>query len=180
MTVDANLKRINELLSRVPRAPDKSLPLGLSDEALSGFEERVGFTMPPEQADLLRLSNGPCVGPGGVFGVRPTLDFLDMEQLYDSFPGWRDHGWVPVAGDGGGNCYVAVQLGEDWPVVFIDTMEDAEHPAFIVASGVFKFVIALLEKELGETGWPFNEANVTFSDPNITDFGGTFALPWEV
>lgn len=178
MTTSADIKRIDELISQVPRAPDQPLPAGLTEDVVSAFEERIGFPIPPEQSELLRLSNGPCVGPGGLFGVRPTLDFLDIEHLYESYPGWREHGWVPVAGDGCGNYYVAVPTGDDWPVVFIDTMEDAQQPAFIVASGVLKFVIALLEKELGDTRWPFCEAAVTASDPRITAFADKFALPW--
>jgi hypothetical protein len=179
MAAKADLERIDELLSQVPRAPGQRLPSGLTDEVISGFEERVGFPMPPEQANLLRLSNGPCVGPGGIFGVRPALAFLDIEQLYESYPGWRDQGWVPVASDGCGNYYVAARAGKHWPIVFIDTVEDADQAAFIVASGVLKFVIALLEKELGETGWPFNEAKVTASDPSIIGLGDTFTLPWD-
>lgn len=178
MTASADLERIDALLSQVPGPPGEPLPSGLTEEEVSGFEARVGLTLPPEQAALLRLSNGPCVGPGGLFGVRPALDFLDIERLYEAHPVWRERGWVPVAGDGCGNHYVAVPRGGQWPVVFIDTMETPERPVFVVASGVWKFVRALLEKELGPTGWPFDEAEVTSSDPFITRFADLFPLPW--
>jgi hypothetical protein len=178
MKIDSKIERILELLSRVPRAPEQPIPSGLKDEAILEFEKRSGLSMPPEQAEFLRLSNGPCVGPGGIFGIRPAMDFLDIENVLGMHPGWRGRGWVPVAGDGCGNVYVAVHSGKDWPVVFIDTMEDAEQPAFVVASGVLVFIVSLLEKELGKTGWPFNQAEVTRSDPRINVFGDIFRLPW--
>ena len=178
MPTETDLRRIGELLLQVPRAPDQPIPSGVSEDVLLEFEERVGFPMPSHQADLLRLSNGPCVGPGGLFGIRPSLDFLDMEQLYESYPSWVERGWVPVAGDGCGNYYVAVPANDEWPVVFIDTMENPEEPAFVVASAVLRFVVALLEKELGNDGWPFRQGQVTASDPDITRFADRFTLPW--
>jgi cell wall assembly regulator SMI1 len=178
MTHEADLARIGGLLRKVPQPPEQSLPAGASDGALSEFEKRVGFTLPPQMGDLLRLTNGPCVGPGGVFGVRPALDYLDIEALYESYPAWIERRWVPVAGDGCGNYYVAIPHDGGWPVVFIDTMEDAEAPAFVVASGVLRFVVALLEKELGGEGWPFNEQKVRSSDPDIARFAGALTLPW--
>ncbi len=178
MTLNADLMRIANLLLQVPKAPDQPLPAGLTDQELDDFTRTVGVSIPPEQADLLRLWNGPCVGPGGVFGVRTALDSLDLIQLYDSHPDWREKRWAPIAGDGCGNYYVAIARNEGWPVVFIDTMEDSGSPAYIVASGVFRFMIALLERELEDTGWPFNEARVTASDPSITNYAETFPLPW--
>jgi hypothetical protein len=178
MTTGSKLERIKELLSQVPRAPDEPIPSGLTDEVVLEFEKRAGLSMPPEQAGLLRLSNGPCVGPGGIYGVRSTRHSLDIEEFYESYPGWKHRGWVPVAGDGCGNYYVALHADDEWPVVFIDTMQDAEQPAFVVASGVLAFVVFLLERELGETGWPFDEVKVTSSDPRIASFGDVFRLPW--
>lgn len=178
MNVKTDISRIKDLLLRVPSAPNQRLPPGLTDDVIAGFVERVGVQIPPEQVELLKVSNGPCVGPGGIFGVRPVLQFLDIEGLYETYPAWQDAGWVPVAGDGCGNYYIAIPTGENWPVAFIDTMDDPLRPAFIVASGVLKFVIALLEKELGDTGWPFAEAQVTASDPAILAYDNVFTMPW--
>jgi hypothetical protein len=44
-----------------------------------------------------------------------------MAQRRDLFPGWVEQDWLPVAGDGCGNCYV---LTADGIVGFIDTMKD--------------------------------------------------------
>lgn len=173
-----DLSRIVDLLNEVPRAPGKRLPSGLMEETIAGFEERTGLTLPPEHREVLRRSNGPCVGPGGIFGIQPATSFLDIEQLYDSWPEWRERRWVPIAGDGNGNFYVAVPVLGEWPVVFIETTDDPLQPAFVVASGVLKAIRALLEKELRNGGWPFAEEAVLAADPKLAKFAQAFPLPW--
>jgi cell wall assembly regulator SMI1 len=176
-----NAAKIKELLARVPRPPEDSIPGGVSDGDLAKLEKRLGFPLPDSVRDWLKVSNGPCVGPGGLFGVRPKRKHLDIESYFKMFPAWKPKGWIPIAGDGCGNYYVIPanqDFGKGFPVVFIDTGESADEPAYIVSSDIEHFLISLLECELGSEGWPFDERVVMRNDPHITRFRGV-SLPWE-
>src|SRR5690242_1499034 len=104
-------------------------PSGLRRRKLRGSQPG-GNRQPAGQAGL-RYPAGPesmavglprrVIGSGGVFGPRPDEPYLDMPQRRDSFPQWAEKGWLPVAGDGCGNCYV---LTADGTVGFVDTMKD--------------------------------------------------------
>src|SRR5581483_128991 len=103
-----------------------------------------------------------------------------METYLGMFPSWKVRKWVPVAGDGCGNYYVIPTQGEygsGYPVLFIDTSSTSDAPSFVVSSDIGHFLVALLEKELGAAGWPFNENYVTKADPRITDFSHV-PMPW--
>ncbi len=180
MTNEADLLRLRALLAAAPRPPDGSIPPGAATDVLREFEHRCGLVLSREHEALLRLSNGPCVGPGGIFGLGTSLEYLDIEGLCQRHPRWLELGWVPVAGDGCGNYYVAVPCEAAHPVVFVDTMEDPEAPAYVVASDVLKFVLALLEKETGAVGWPFDPEVVLRADPDLARFADQLPLPWTV
>ena len=180
MTSAALLRQIRLLLDLVERAPNTDLPSGISLQEIKDVERRLGLTLPVEMSAFLRLSNGPVVGPGGLFGVHPQNEFLDIESMYDLHPAWRSEGWIPVAGDGCGNYYVALERNAgEWPVVFVEMMEDPDAPAFVVASGILVFLIALLEKDLGAGGWPFDRVSTLESDPEILEYADTLPLPWD-
>ena len=78
--------KIKKLLAKVPRPPEDSIPDGASDADLAGFEKRLGFPLPDPLRDWLKVSNGPCVGPGGIFGIRPKRMHLDIESFFKVFP----------------------------------------------------------------------------------------------
>jgi hypothetical protein len=89
--------------------------------------------------------------------------------------------WIPVASDGCGNYYAVPTNGEfgpGFPVVFIDSIASTDSPAYIVASGVLKFVRFYLEDELRLTQWPFDREEVVRCDPGILTFSGV-KLPWQ-
>ena len=172
---------IQTMLAKVPKNPDDPLPSGLQDEDLDGFAQRTGIVPPPDLRAWLKICNGPCVGPGGLFGIRKASLHLNIESYLDLFPFWKRAKWIPIAGDGCGNYYVVPTQGEfgrGVPVLFIDTHESSESPAFVVASDVGHFLAFLLEFELGNRSWPFSERAVTDKDPAILDFAGA-PLPWE-
>jgi hypothetical protein len=173
------LETIRTLLARLPLPPGETLPGGASPEALSGFTARTGVQLPEPLQQWLRLSNGPCVGPGGVFGVAVPRAFLDIERFYARYPGWRARGWIPVAGDATGNCYVSVPTRGEHPVAFIDLGDDPERPAYAVASDALQFLAFLFEKELGNPAWPFNAAEVCARDPKLAELLGELPAPWE-
>jgi hypothetical protein len=175
-----DVPRIRELLSKVPRPPEDAIPEGASESQCDAFQRRTGLRLPHDVRDWLKISNGPCVGPGGLYGIRPARSDLDIESILEIFPSWRESKWIPVAGDGCGNYYLIPtqqEYGTGYPVLFVDTSSTPDAPAYIVASDMGRFVVALLETELGAEGWPFNEHDVTKSDPQITRFKG-LALPW--
>jgi cell wall assembly regulator SMI1 len=174
------VSRIRELLNKVPKPPEDLLPQGVSDEDCDDFEKRTGITLPHDMRDWLKMANGPCVGPGGLFGIRPLRKHLDIESLLSLFPLWKTRKWIPIAGDGCGNYYVIptqYDYGNGYPILFVEASSCADFPSYIVSSDVGHFLVFLLEKELGKQGWPFNERFVTELDPRIVHFKGV-ELPW--
>lgn len=103
--------RVRHLLPRLPRDPTRPLPAGASDRELEDLAIRLGTDLPEELAAWLRTCKGAAIGPGGLFGHRPDTDFLDMASRATEYPGWRQLGWLPVAGDGFGNFYMLLTQG---------------------------------------------------------------------
>jgi cell wall assembly regulator SMI1 len=172
--------RIQELLSKVPRPPEDAVPLGVTNEQCDDFEARTRLTLPNDVRNWLTLSNVPCVGPGGLYGIRPSRTSLDMESFFSIFPLWKTRKWIPVAGDGCGNHYVIAtqqEYGPGYPVLFVDTSSSIEGPSYIVSSDLGRFLESLFEKELGADDWPFNKKAVVVSDPHILSFKGV-RFPW--
>ncbi len=171
--------KIRQLLAQAPRPPEEGLPGGITDVECDAWEQRTGIHLPTEVRQWLKISNGPCVGPGGLYGIRPQRSYLDMEACLDRHPSWKIRKWIPVAGDSCGSCYVIPtqqEYGNGYPVLFVDHCEP-DAPAYIVASDIGHFLVSLLAKETGVQGWPFNESYVTKADPEITRFVGV-PLPW--
>ena len=131
--------------------------------------------MPPALRDWWRFTNGPCIGPGGMYGIRPQREELDVEGVYPYHPEWRLRNWVPIAGDGCGNDYVLAadgSLGPSLPVFFYEhEQSDPVRVEYVVASGLWPFLRFLLRYEMGERGWPFNQTTVLAIDPEIKACG---------
>jgi cell wall assembly regulator SMI1 len=174
-------KRILGLLHKVPRPPEQQIPKGATDAEIGAFEARMGLLVPDDLRQWLRVSNAPCVGPGGLFGIGEAApDFLNIESILGLFPAWQEKKWIPVAGDGCGNYYVVPtqhEFGAGFPVVFVESICDDEAPAYIVASDLGHFLIFILERELGKASWPFDEKVVVHDDPAILKFDHV-SLPW--
>jgi hypothetical protein len=64
-----------------------------------------------------------------------------MARRRDLFPEWVERGWLPVAGDGCGNCYI---LTADGIVGFVDTMNDPGRIDRQVAGDLLSFMADLL------------------------------------
>lgn len=175
-------EEVLEMISRVERSPDEPLPRACSSGEIDNFEFRTKLSVPMELRDWLMCFNGPCVGPGGVFGIRPETSSLDIETHLRLYPDWLRAKWIPVAGDGCGNYYVLdskPKRNGNCPVYFIDTTESPTTPAFVVASDFWRFLHFLFKRELGEKGWPFDKDYVLESDPEMAD-DFDIARPWEV
>jgi len=174
-------ERILDLLVSVPKGPWHMLPEGATEAQLSAFLQRTGMQLPPELSSWLSISNGPCVGQGQLFGLETRREWRDIYHILALFPEWKEKKWIPVADDGCGNYYVVPtngDFGPGFPIVFVDLGESFDSPAYIVASGVLKFIQFYLEDELRLTQWPFDRDEVVRRDPDILKFSGV-KLPWQ-
>jgi hypothetical protein len=166
------------ILPELEKPPGESIPAGIEQTVLDGVETRLGFILPRSFRTWLMTTNGPCVGPGGIVGVNTARDLQNLESIYDLYPNWKAKRWVPVAGDGCGNYYVLVHGEYDSdPVVFVDVTENADEPAFVVASSLWHFLNFLFRKDLGRSHWPFDKAEVVSTDSKILET--QFVLPWD-
>jgi hypothetical protein len=166
------------LLSRVPRAPEQPFPGGASKADLLDLTRRLGTALPNDLASWLRVCKGEAIGPGGVFGARPDRESVDVAATFALHPTWRAKGWLPVAGDGCGNCYVLLTTDPLTDFVgFIDTMADPDRIDYVVASNLWHFLFFLFRSELGEQSWPFDAHEVLAKDPGIAKAPATL-LPW--
>src|SRR5215831_19437937 len=93
MTIQEEVRRLAET---VPREPGVPLAPGASVDEIDGFLRRTGLEIPPEVREWLRFTDGPRIGPGGVYGLR------DFEHVYGFLPEFRDNCWLPLGTDGCG------------------------------------------------------------------------------
>jgi hypothetical protein len=176
-------KEVMQLATQVPAPPGEPLPPGLSDSEIDGFAERTGLAIPPELREWLRFTNGPCIGPGGIYGIRPRRKHLDMEAVYEYLPEFKKNRWLPLGTDGCGNYYVLALASEPEslrPVYFVDAYQDGGYgrPTYAVASELWQFLRFLFRAELGKGGWPFDSRTVLRSDPMLAQVYGA-PLPWK-
>jgi SMI1 / KNR4 family (SUKH-1) len=196
-----------QLQALLRAAPKGAIHRGASQKSIDAFAHRVGIKVPDELREWLSLANGAAIGPGGVFGIRPGDEYLDIESCLDAHRAWKKRKWIPVAGDGCGNYYVMPTQGDfgpGFPVAFVDSISDK---ILGVASRLSLFLIFLLEAELSlvrlipiyETllkkhrlpehlvfpvsdpiwpKWPFDRDYVVRKDPDILKLKKEL-LPWE-
>lgn len=175
------MRQISELLKQVPRPPEDSIPAGVTDLEVARFETRTGIMVPAMLRSWLHLTNGPCVGPGGFYGIHPLRSHLDIEELLNRFPDWTKKRWIPVAGDGCGNHYIMPtqqEFGLGYPMVFIDLGRSVDSPSYVVSSDLEHFIVGILRNEMGDAGWPFKQDLTLEFDPRLSDFHAV-PFPWE-
>jgi hypothetical protein len=63
-------------------------------------------------------------------------------------------------------------------VAFVETVADPDRPAYLVASDLWRFLVLLLQRELGDRRWPFDAAAVLHADPRLAD-APIGLLPWQ-
>jgi hypothetical protein len=178
MSLGEAYEEVCRLLPRVPRAPEQPFPGGASDEELADLARRLDLELPIELADWLRVCKGEQIGPGGVFGARPDDEDGDIVAQLSRYPRWRVNGWLPIAGDGCGNCYVL--LTSDMLagfVGFVDVQSDPDFLDCVVASDLWRFLAFLFTRELGESRWPHDPDEVLAKDPELARATAEL-LPW--
>jgi hypothetical protein len=175
-------EEVIQIVSQVPSPPGEPLPPGLSDTEIDQFTNRTGLPVPPELREWLRFTNGPCIGPGGIYGIRPQRAGFDMESVFEFLPGFKRNRWLPLGTDGCGDYYVLALESEPElrPVYFIDAYQESEYkvPTYAVASEFWLFLRFLFRKELGDRAWPFDAKSVLASDPALSRVKGA-PLPWK-
>jgi hypothetical protein len=177
-------REVIQLAAQIPTPTGEPLPPGLSDAEIDGFTQRTGLLIPPELREWLHFTNGPCIGPGGVYGIRPRREHLDMEGVYEFLPEFKQNHWLPLGTDGCGNYYVlalASEPSELRPVYFIDASQDNGYkaPTYAVASESWHFLRFLFRSELGDHAWPFDSKTVLANDPELSRVKGA-PMPWDV
>jgi hypothetical protein len=173
-------EEIEELLYKVPRPPNDTLPAGISDQEIDEFAGRANVDVPDQLRAWLNFTNAPCVGPGGMMGINAARSSLDIEKVYLYRPSWRSKSWIPVAGDGLGNFFLSVSdpISTRNPIAFFDHEVDGpEAFSYFVASDLWHFLRFLFQRELGDYGWPFDRKKVAQDDPEILSLDSA-KLPW--
>jgi len=173
------------LVHEVPRPPEASIPGGATVVAIDALGERLGRPVPPELRAWLLRCNCPPVGPGGLFGVCPDDEYLDIETYNRLHPHWLDRGWIPIAGDGCGNYYVLdlnARTRSGHPILFLDWEDSAalvcDTPSYVVASGLWPFLRYLLLSEKRAEYSIWREGEAVREDPGLADAVGA-PRPWE-
>jgi cell wall assembly regulator SMI1 len=148
MKADEAVEVLRGLVAGAIRAPEEEAPRGASPAEIDSLQASLGCGIPPVLRAWLSVCRGVGIGPGGVFGPRPDEPYLDMAHRRDLFPEWAEQGWLPVAGDGCGNCYV---LMPDGTVGFVDTMKDPGRIDRQAAADLLSFMTGLLadDQDLG-------------------------------
>ena len=169
-----------DLLNELARRSGVRLPDGAAPAVLGRFRAFLGFPIPDGVNEWLSVHNGAPVPPAGIFGFE-TIPEIDLRRELAVYPSWRERRWIPIAGDGFGNYYVvdASQryLSTD-PVLFVETLESIDEPAYLVSSSVWRFLKFFLSEELGvESRWPFDEQYVLQSDTALAATPETLR-PW--
>ena len=168
----------DEALILIRQAGFNPIPALPSD--IQQLQSVIGYKLPSSISKWLASCNGCASGPGGLFGIRPDDTRLDILSKYRLYPTWRNKGWIPVAGDGCGNYYVATPDPPlDAPMFFVDTAIDCEKLDYVVASDVRAFAFFLLDRESGHEGWPFGREWVLRIDSGILA-ASLAPLPWKV
>jgi len=172
MTLQEEVLRLAEV---VPREPGTLLTRGATDAQIEAFVRLQQVTIPPEVRNWPGFTNGPRIGPGGIFGLK------DFENVYGFMPEFKEQLWLPLGTDGCGDYYVLALDSEDRPlrpVYFIDPYDSGcDTPTYAIASGFWPFLRFLFRRELGERGWPFDAAFVLTSDPELAGVRSA-PLPW--
>jgi len=156
-----------------------TFPKGVQNEQIETFQKHFDINFPLELVMWLRFTNGPCIGPSGIFGINTIRKNLDIGYYFGLYPDWAKKKFIPIAGDGCGNVYVILHGFSQDPIAFIDVAEDNKIPAFLVASDLWHFFCFYLLNWIGETGWPFDREKVLRFDPHLIDMSGA-PKAWEV
>jgi len=176
------IDRILHLLGRVSVPPGYIFPTGADRSSIEKFENEFGIQLPVDLKNWLEISNGPLVGPGGIFGIGNVSNGLSIANHLRLYPAWPARGWIPIAADGCGNYYALDFSGaykDLHPIIFVEPSIDDLEPAYVVASCLWIFLESLLLREVHESRWPFDREEVVKRDPNILRVIG-ISLPWEV
>jgi cell wall assembly regulator SMI1 len=175
---DSIRDEVAQLVLTATREPGTSFPGGADDVEIVDLQRAVGLPLPHELVEWLRVCKGDAIGPGGLYGVQRDNRAVDVASVLERFPGWREQGWIPIAGDGNGDHYVLITDGQlAGHVAFID-QTDYDALDYIVASNLWTFLRSLLLADAGDRRWPFNRDHVLLVDPAMARVPADLQ-PWD-
>jgi hypothetical protein len=158
-----------------------------SEEELLRFELVNGVAIPNELKSWFRRCNGASVNPGGLNSLFAKDQPVCLDWYFREYPVWKTRGWWPIGTDGCGDLYIltteiTIPSTGTHPVCFLD-QSDFEHLAYVMASGLWRFLYFLLEKEVllaqgRPSYWPWEKDAVLAVDPGLAECRGV-PLPWE-
>jgi cell wall assembly regulator SMI1 len=166
-------------------------PAGATAADLRQLRDDLGFDLPEVLTRWLSICNGSFAGDGGLFGANLTgpREFLDISSCMDLRPSWREHRWIPVAGDGCGDYYVLDASHSHFPgdAIFFVDQSDYDTLNYAVASDLPIFLHQHLRSHLDrdpdldldqQSRWPFDQELTLAADPRIADLRTQRLLPW--
>lgn len=171
---------VMHFLNQLPTPPGQPIPPGTNAEQLRIFEEEHSTPIPETMKDWLKLCNGPNVPPGGYFGIKTGINFLNIDYYWKMHPEWKEKKWIPISGDGCGNYFTICPnraVKNDCPVFFIDIISSAEIPSYIVSSNLWIFLKESMKKEIVKSRWPFQKDITLQLDPGLVEYRSE-NLPW--
>jgi hypothetical protein len=159
----------------------------LESAQLSGLQTRLGFALPSDLVEWLRVCNGAetrtwahtflSVGDSAWHGY-------DIESTLNIFESWRARRWIPFAGDGFGDYFLLVPAADrSHPVVtFWDHERDLEDShGYVVSSTLWHFLANVFDPALegdADSLWPFNADYTIGVDPDLLNLR-QFPMPWD-
>jgi hypothetical protein len=149
---------VTRIVHEDKRAPGRSFPGGADDTEIADLRRMVDRPLPADRVEWLRVGKGDDIAPGGLYGVRYDPKVTDIASALRWFPTWREHGWLPVAG----NHYVLLTNGDLTGCVGFIDQADIDAIDYLVATNLWTFLWFLLCHEAEEDdGWPFERNHVT-------------------
>jgi hypothetical protein len=162
----------------------------LTDDIIANAEKKIGYKLPKEYIDILRIQNGgyirfslPETSNEQIYGIGPLFPSLtDCDWTdYEGSVGFELNGLVPFDGDGHWYLCLDYRRNDKQPeITFIDTESDYEKP---IAKN-FQEYLKLLEVDTDnefviETTFTIEElvtkissiADTKFEEPNSFDHG---------
>lgn len=191
--IDGDVANLIHELGRITGARPVAM-LGLAtDDEIRRFESLHNITLPSEVKAWFQSWSAASVSSIGYMGFSGFNTLFSVEEddcsvdwYFKMYPEWKEKGWIPITDDGCGDLYilttsVVIPSAGTHPVFFLD--QSGDNPAYVTASGLWKFLFFLLENEVriqsGDASyWPFDERKVTANDPCIVECR-EIPLPWE-
>lgn len=178
------LERVLALLRRTAADEGHPPPAGARLADVDTLEARFGRPLPVEVRAWLLACDGAFVGCVPLLGVSGPGPSWRIDDVWETWPEWRELGWIPLASDGCGDYMVldtTARCAESHPVYFLEHERSLAEPDFIMASGLWPFLEGFIRSASAEAeweDWPFIPEQALEHDPDLAFWRGSAPLPW--